>query len=268
MATPCLLGSIRRASSLPLLVDPSSSLQLLANAMRPGTMLCIISVNESTKLESQSRSLPPPMRFKMSSTPATEVRRAQQAAHGHRGLPTSLVARLPRKRLRFPHSGSHPQPSHGHLQLNHHMDPYPVASVAYSGQPQQCEDLSLVVEAEPALKSLWHTRSRLVQRLSLAVICRTKSSAIWTTWSMFARVVTVCPVDKSALLELTYTGKHDVGHLHMHSLKGRHSSNNVNHRPSLIGSFSSRSQSRNESRNTSRAESRNELEAANYGTGA
>ncbi|KAF2023457.1 anucleate primary sterigmata protein-like protein A [Setomelanomma holmii] len=69
-------------------------------------------------------------------------------------------------------------------------------------------------------------------------------------------------------------GKHDVGHLHMHSLKGRHSSNNVNSRPSLIGSLSSRSQSRNESRNTSRAESRNErirheteMEAANYGAG-
>jgi hypothetical protein len=55
---------------------------------------------------------------------------------------------------------------------------------------------------------------------------------------------------------LIHIGKHDVGHLHMHSLKGRHSSNNVNSRPSLIGSLSSRSQSRNESRTTSRAESR------------
>ncbi|KAF2819327.1 hypothetical protein CC86DRAFT_307453 [Ophiobolus disseminans] len=53
-------------------------------------------------------------------------------------------------------------------------------------------------------------------------------------------------------------GKHDVGHLHMHSLKGRHSSNNVNSRPSLLGSLSSRSQSRNESRTESRTESRNE----------
>ncbi|KAH8724252.1 hypothetical protein GQ44DRAFT_773189 [Phaeosphaeriaceae sp. PMI808] len=70
-------------------------------------------------------------------------------------------------------------------------------------------------------------------------------------------------------------GKHDVGHLHTHSLKGRHSSNTVNSRPSFIGSLSSRSQSRTESRNESRAESRNErirheteMEAANFTAGA
>jgi hypothetical protein len=220
------------------------------------------------KLGSQSKSLQPPMRYKMSSTPATEALRGQQAVHGHRCLPMSLGARPLHKKPRSPRFDNRPQPSHGHLQRSRHMGLCLVASVAYSGQPQPCEDLSLVVEAEPALKSPWYTTSPPVLRLSLAVIYRTKSSAIWTIWLTFARVATVSLVDLFKLLKLTLAGKHDVGHLHMHSQKGRHSSNNVNHRPSMIGSFSSRSQSRNESRNTSRAESRTEVEAANYGTGA
>lgn len=63
-------------------------------------------------------------------------------------------------------------------------------------------------------------------------------------------------------------GKHDVGHLHMPSLKGRHSSNTVNSRPSLIGSLSSRSQSRAESyaeARNDRIRHQNEMEAANFG---
>jgi hypothetical protein len=58
-------------------------------------------------------------------------------------------------------------------------------------------------------------------------------------------------------------GKHDVGHLHMHSIKHRHNSNStLGNRPSFIGSLTSRSSSRAEtraeSRNDSRAESRTE----------
>ena len=79
-------------------------------------------------------------------------------------------------------------------------------------------------------------------------------------------------------------GKHDVGHLHMHSAKHRHYSNStLGNRPSFIGSLTSRSssradtraESRNESRAESRTESRNEarndrirhhteLEASNF----
>ncbi|KAF1917231.1 hypothetical protein BDU57DRAFT_445158 [Ampelomyces quisqualis] len=74
-------------------------------------------------------------------------------------------------------------------------------------------------------------------------------------------------IDNMVNVRACCDGKHDVGHLHMHSLKGRHSSNNVNSRPSFIGSLSSRSQSRNESRNESRTESRIS-EVADSGAGA
>lgn len=73
-------------------------------------------------------------------------------------------------------------------------------------------------------------------------------------------------------------GKHDVGHLHQHSAKGRHGSI-MSSRPSIIGSMSSRTQSRTQSRTESRTESRNqsrnerirhetEMEAANFSAGA
>ncbi|KZM23541.1 phospholipid binding [Ascochyta rabiei] len=52
-------------------------------------------------------------------------------------------------------------------------------------------------------------------------------------------------------------GKHDVGHLHMHTVKSRHNgSNNLNNRPSFIGSLTSRSSSRADTRAESRTESR------------
>ena len=58
-------------------------------------------------------------------------------------------------------------------------------------------------------------------------------------------------------------GKHDVGHLHMHSMKGggrhtSHSHSTLNNRPSFIGSLTSRSSSRADTRAESRAESRTE----------
>lgn len=54
-------------------------------------------------------------------------------------------------------------------------------------------------------------------------------------------------------------GKHDVGHLHMHSTKTRHNSHStLNNRPSFIGSLASRTSSRADTRAESRAESRNE----------
>lgn len=56
---------------------------------------------------------------------------------------------------------------------------------------------------------------------------------------------------------LTELGKHDVGHLHHHTVKARDSANRINSRASFIGSITSRSYSRNESR----AESRNEPRA-------
>ncbi|USP77631.1 hypothetical protein yc1106_04905 [Curvularia clavata] len=83
-----------------------------------------------------------------------------------------------------------------------------------------------------------------------------------------------------------YKGKHDVGHLHSHSVRGRHIKASSS-RPSLFGSMSSRAQSRAESRAESRTESRTEsriesrtemrneqlrhqteMEAANYSAGA
>lgn len=81
-------------------------------------------------------------------------------------------------------------------------------------------------------------------------------------------------------------GKHDVAHLHQHSVKGR-PGRNVSSRPSFISSISSRSQSRADSRTQSRTQSRTEsrvesynesrnerirhetdMEAANFGAGA
>lgn len=80
-------------------------------------------------------------------------------------------------------------------------------------------------------------------------------------------------------------GKHDVAHLHHHSVKGR-PGRNVSSRPSFISSISSRSQSRADSRTQSRTQSRTEsrieshnesrnerirheteMDAANYGAG-
>ncbi|KAF1938073.1 hypothetical protein EJ02DRAFT_447036 [Clathrospora elynae] len=85
-------------------------------------------------------------------------------------------------------------------------------------------------------------------------------------------------------------GKHDVAHLHQHSVKDRHPKP-PSSRPSLFGSMSSRAQSRTESRTESRTDSRTEsrtasrteshnesrnerirheteMEAANFGAGA
>ncbi|KAJ4409854.1 hypothetical protein N0V91_002330 [Didymella pomorum] len=54
-------------------------------------------------------------------------------------------------------------------------------------------------------------------------------------------------------------GRHDVGHLHMHSMKHRHNSHSaLSNRPSFIGSLTSRSSSRADTRAESRAESRSE----------
>ncbi|KAL5114574.1 hypothetical protein ACEQ8H_007543 [Pleosporales sp. CAS-2024a] len=91
-------------------------------------------------------------------------------------------------------------------------------------------------------------------------------------------------VDNMVNVRACCDGKHDVGHLHSHTVQGRHNSQHAKPaRPSFMGSLSSRSTSRNESRaetrnesrNASRSESRNErarheseMEAGNnYGAG-